>query len=129
MALECMKNLKAYRVALVAVVLWVAVSPVMWRMNLVAAFGDIPWSQFSMPLSLAVVALLGAMPLWFLNWRLAGLVATISSAFAVVALLGSGIGNGGVLLNSILLASLAAVPVIMHSNNALKRRRAKTHAP
>lgn len=124
-----MKNPKAYRVALVAVVLWVAASPFIWRRNLVAAFGDIPWSQFAIPLSLAVVAMLGAMPLWNLNWRWAGVVAMASLAFAVLALLGSGPGDGGLLLNAVLLSSVAAVPVLMHSNNAFKRRRAKTHAP
>jgi hypothetical protein len=126
--LECMKSPKAYRMVLIAVVLWVAASPFIWRRNLVAAFGDIPWSQFSIPLSLAVIAVLAATPLWNLNWRCGAVVALVSVALAVLALLGSGMATGGLLFNAVLVASVAAVPVAMHSNNAFKRRRAKTHA-
>jgi hypothetical protein len=124
-----MKSSRAYRVFLAAVVFWVAASPFMWRWNLVARFGDIPWGEFAVPLSLSVVALLGVLPLWNLSWRWALAIALISTAYAVLALIGSGVGNGGLFLNAALLASVAVAPVIMHSNNAFKRRRAKTHAP
>lgn len=123
------KSRTAYRVVLAAVVLWVAASPFMWRRSLVERFGDIPWGEFAIPLSLSLVAALGAVPLWNLNRQWAGVVAIISTAYAVLALAGSGIGNGGLFLNAALLASVAVVPVVMHSNSEFKRRRAKTHAP
>lgn len=124
-----MKSSSTYRVFLAAVILWVAASPFMWRWNLVARFGDIPWGEFAVPLSLSVVALLGAVPLWNVSWRWALAIGLISTAYAVLASIGSGVANGGLFLNAALLASVAAVPVVMHSNNAFKRRRAKTHAP
>jgi hypothetical protein len=101
----------------------------MWRWNLVARFGDIPWGEFAVPLSLSLLALLGVVPLWNLSWRWALAIALISTAYAVLALIGSGVGNGGLFLNAALLASVAAASVVMHSNNAFKRRCVKTHAP
>jgi hydrogenase maturation factor HypE len=82
-----------------------------------------------MPLSLAVVAALGLVPLWHLRWGWAAVVALVSLAVAIPALLGSAIGNGGLLLNAALLGSVAAVPIAMHSNNAFKGRRAKRARP
>jgi hypothetical protein len=82
-----------------------------------------------MPLSLAVVAALGLVPLWRLRWGWAAVVAVVSLGVAIPALLGSAIGNGGLLLNAVLLASVAVVPVAMHSNNAFKGRRAKRARP
>jgi hypothetical protein len=101
----------------------------MWRWNLVARFGDIPWGAFALPLSLSLVAVVAVIPLWNLSWRWAVAIASVSTAYALSALPGSGMGNGGLFLNGALLASVAAAPIVMHSNNSLKRRRAKRARP
>lgn len=124
-----MKGRNTYRVLLVAVVLWSAASPFIWRQNMEAAFGSLPWSISSIPLAVATLALICLVPLWQLRWRWAVAAVALAVLLVAAALFGPAAFGDGSVFNAALLALVAAAPAIMHSNNAFKRRRAKTHAP
>ena len=66
-ALECMRSKNAYRIVLLIVVVWAAASPFIWRHNLEAAFGSLPWDVSAIPLAIAFLAVVCAAPLWQLN--------------------------------------------------------------